>query len=117
MSRMKFSSRALSVVAGLCLVVAASPAGAQWPKRIASGIPLTADGKPNLEAPTPKAVDGLPDLSGVWTIETPRPQQPQPPPVAAEGTGAIPPLSRNVFGNIRNPSAPTSATGWSPISS
>ena len=87
-----------SAILGLCAIV--SPAAAQWPKRVASGIPLSADGKPNLEAPTPKTVDGKPDLSGIWTIETPRAQQPQQPAVAAAGTGEIPPLSRNVFGNI-----------------
>ena len=103
MSPMKFTSCRVGAFAafGLLVVCAgALPASAQWPKRVASGIPLNADGKPNLEAPTPKAVDGKPDLSGVWTIETPRAQQPQQPGVAAAGTGEIPPTSRNVFGNI-----------------
>ena len=103
MSPMKFTSRRVGAFAAsglLVFCVGALPASAQWPKRVASGIPLNADGKPNLEAPTPKAVDGKPDLSGVWTIETPRAQQPQQPAVAAAGTGEIPPTSRNVFGNI-----------------
>jgi hypothetical protein len=99
---MKFTrpASAFAFVGLLVLSFIASPAAAQWPKRVASGIPLGADGKPNLEAPTPKTADGKPDLSGIWTIETPRAQQPQQPPVAAAGTGEIPPLSRNVFGNI-----------------
>jgi hypothetical protein len=82
------------------VLLTVSPAAAQWPTRVASGIPLRADGKPNLEAPAPKAADGKPDLSGVWTIETPRAQQPPQPAVAAAGTGEIPPNTRNVFGNI-----------------
>jgi hypothetical protein len=32
-----------------------------WP-----GIPRTADGEPDLTAPTPRGADGRPDLSGVW---------------------------------------------------
>jgi len=31
-----------------------------------AGLPRTADGKPNLAAPTPKSGDGKPDLSGIW---------------------------------------------------
>lgn len=30
------------------------------------GVPRTADGKPNLAAPTPRTSDGKPDLSGMW---------------------------------------------------
>ena len=32
-----------------------------------SGIPRTADGKPNLAAPAPRTPDGKPDFSGLWT--------------------------------------------------
>ena len=39
---------------------------AQWFNYPTPGMPRTADGKPNLTAPTPKAADGKPDLSGVW---------------------------------------------------
>ena len=100
-----------AIALALTLVIAAaSPLLAQWPKRMAPGIPMTADGKPNLSAPAPRAADGKPDLSGVWEIApAPRPaaaagaassaaQTPRP--VAAAGTGEIPPASRNVFGNI-----------------
>jgi len=34
----------------------------------AGRVPRLADGKPNLDAPTPKPADGKPDLSGVWLI-------------------------------------------------
>lgn len=44
-------------------------AQAQWMNYPAAGIPRTADGKPNLSAPTPRTPDGKPDLSGVWMAD------------------------------------------------
>jgi hypothetical protein len=41
-------------------------ADGQWLNYKAPGIPRTADGKPDLAAPTPKMPDGKPDLSGIW---------------------------------------------------
>jgi hypothetical protein len=41
-------------------------AAGQWIGYPTPNIPRTADGKPNLNAPTPKAPDGHPDLSGIW---------------------------------------------------
>ena len=38
----------------------------------ALGIPRTADGKPNLIAPAPRAPDGEPDLSGIWSTSSDR---------------------------------------------
>jgi hypothetical protein len=46
----------------------AGPVPAQWLKYPTPGIPRNADGKPNLTAPAPKAGDGQPDLSGIWSI-------------------------------------------------
>ena len=43
--------------------------GAQWLSFRTPGIPRTADGKPNLSAPTPRTPDGKPDLSGLWHPE------------------------------------------------
>ncbi|MDP8990419.1 MAG: hypothetical protein M3N41_10120, partial [Acidobacteriota bacterium] len=45
-------------------------AHAQWLNFPTPGIPRLGDGKPNLTAPTPRAFDGRPDLSGVWMHET-----------------------------------------------
>jgi Na+/H+ antiporter 1 len=41
-------------------------ARAEWLTLRTPGIPRTADGKPDLTAPTPRAPDGKPDLSGLW---------------------------------------------------
>ncbi|HVZ20678.1 MAG TPA: hypothetical protein VG871_06430 [Vicinamibacterales bacterium] len=41
-------------------------ARAQWLHYPTAGVPRTADGKPNLSAPTPRTPDGKPDLSGIW---------------------------------------------------
>ena len=53
-------------VFGICLV---APASAQWLNYKTPGIPRTADGKPNLHAPTPRMPDGKPDLSGLWRTD------------------------------------------------
>jgi hypothetical protein len=56
----------------LCFAVltslAAAPAAlfAQWLDYPTAGVPLTADGKPDLAAPTPRLADGKPDLSGMY---------------------------------------------------
>jgi hypothetical protein len=41
----------------------------QWLNFRAPGTPRTRDGEPNLNAPAPRALDGKPDLSGVWMHE------------------------------------------------
>lgn len=56
-------------LSGLIIVVCTAlilPAAAQWLDYPTPGIPRTADGKPNLSAPTPRMADGKPDLSGLW---------------------------------------------------
>ena len=59
---------ALSVrLLGICSVFAIT-AAAQWLNYPTPGIPRTADGKPNLNAPVPKTADGKPDLSGIWLV-------------------------------------------------
>ena len=52
----------------LLLTAFGTTVAAQWLNYPTPGIPRTADGRLNLAAPVPKAGDGKPDLSGVWTI-------------------------------------------------
>lgn len=42
------------------------PLSAQWLDYPTPGLPRTANGKPNLNAPAPRTADGKPDLSGLW---------------------------------------------------
>jgi hypothetical protein len=49
------------------LAICATPLLAQWDKRPNPNIPRLANGQVNLDAPTPKAADGHPDLSGLWS--------------------------------------------------
>jgi hypothetical protein len=46
----------------------AAPAAAQWPSYPTPNVPKKADGTPNMSAPTPRAADGHPDLTGLWEI-------------------------------------------------
>jgi hypothetical protein len=68
-----------SVAAALGAAISLSgTARAQWLKYPTAGVPKTADGKPNLKAPTPRTSDGKPDFSGIWLTDSTmcRPQNP-----------------------------------------
>ena len=41
---------------------------AQWLNYPTRGVPRTADGKPDLNAPAPRTADGKPDLTGIWQL-------------------------------------------------
>ena len=59
----------------LSLLIALFAGGlcAQWVNYPSPGTPRTRDGKPNLNAPAPRASNGKPDLSGLWHVQpTPR---------------------------------------------
>src|SRR5262245_29570110 len=47
----------------------AAPIAGQWVNHPTRGLPRTADGKPDLSAPTPRTRDGQVDLSGIWLSE------------------------------------------------
>jgi hypothetical protein len=54
----------------ILLAFVSTGAHAQWLNYRTPGTPRTHDGQPNLAAPAPRALDGKPDLSGVWMHET-----------------------------------------------
>jgi hypothetical protein len=59
--------RLICVAGSIALAIAWSrPLLAQWAPYPTPGVPRTADGKPNLDAPVPRTADGKPDLSGLW---------------------------------------------------
>jgi len=51
------------------LALFSTSAFAQWLNYSVPGTPRTRDGKPNLTAPAPRALNGKPDLSGVWHVQ------------------------------------------------
>jgi hypothetical protein len=51
---------------GIGVMTATVALSAQWLRTPTSDVPRTPDGKPDLTAPVPAAVNGHPDLSGVW---------------------------------------------------
>ena len=62
----------------IALAATALPLTAQWLNYPTPGVPKTADGRQNLNAPTPRTREGHPDLSGLWKPQntmTPFPQE------------------------------------------
>src|ERR1700730_15240535 len=49
-----------------CWLGTANQTHAQWLKYPTAAVPKKPDGTANLNAPTPRAADGHPDLSGSW---------------------------------------------------
>jgi hypothetical protein len=61
----------LLCAAALMVAVLPGAASAQWLTYPTPGVPRTADGKPDMSAPTPRTADDKPDLSGMWGWDTP----------------------------------------------
>jgi hypothetical protein len=64
------SVRGLVASLAIVFVFISTRAQAQWSNFPEPGVPRTSDGKANLAARAPHALDGKPDLSGVWMHET-----------------------------------------------
>lgn len=88
----------VATIAFVAIAAGSTSLLAQWPKFMPANTPRNPDGTVNLKAPVPRTADGRVDLSGVWE-PVPGGRGAQPPRVAAEGTGELPP-SGSLFGNI-----------------
>ena len=53
-------------VIALALLGWSAPAAAQWARHEPPGVPHTASGEVDVDAPAPRTPDGKPDLTGVW---------------------------------------------------
>jgi hypothetical protein len=62
----------------VAVIAISVPLGAQWLKYPTAGVPKTASGQPNMNAPAPRTADGKPDLSGMWEADPARVSRPCP---------------------------------------
>jgi hypothetical protein len=57
-----------AIGAAVMVLMSAAGLSAQWIRLTLPGIPRTADGKPDLAAPSPRTSEGKPDLTGIWVV-------------------------------------------------
>ena len=72
----------IAILALAAMGFAATPGvmRAQWPLFPTPGVPKTANGKPDPNAPAPRTADGKPNLTGLWEfVPVPRPNAAPPP--------------------------------------
>jgi hypothetical protein len=60
------TSRHPILFAAAIVTLAAASAPAQWIQYPTAGLPRTADGRPDLNAPAPRTPDGKPVIAGLW---------------------------------------------------
>ena len=59
-------TRTALISVAMLLALCGSTASAQWIRLHTPGIPRTADGRPDMDAPAPRTAVGTADLSGMW---------------------------------------------------
>jgi hypothetical protein len=76
-----------AVIAAFVIGAIPTALWAQWPSHPTPNVPKLADGKPNMEGPTPRIAGGKPDLSGIWQFEGNRTPRPPADPGVIAGSG------------------------------
>ena len=71
------------------LIACSTPLLAQWPKFATTGVPRDAQGRVQMDARTPRAANGKPDLSGNWVRGDRDPLPQELAGVVARGTGDV----------------------------
>jgi hypothetical protein len=95
------STLRIALVYGTMMAAAPStPAMAQWLNYPTPGVPKTADGLPNLNAPTPRAGDGKPDLSGLWMPQDTLRPSPDKPVNGFQATGQYADVGTGMKGGV-----------------